>query len=159
MKSKLGFVSISLLFVFLLATTGYIREFLFVNINEQLSFLWYGHETSNMSPTLSFLNGFDYWTIYYLKWALTGLFSIIYLIETSLALKHLFNSFYARETVFLYLILISISTILFVGYSIFHKADDGYLLSRFFMGLAQSPVPLMILIPAIFLRTNATGSS
>ncbi|HAW20967.1 MAG TPA: hypothetical protein DCX14_12360 [Flavobacteriales bacterium] len=155
MKNRLRFISISLLLVVLLASTGYVREFLFVNINEQLSFLWYGHETSNMSRVLSFLDGFDYWTIYYLKWALTGVFSVIYLIETTLALKYLFNSFYARESVFLYAALIVVSTILFVGYSAFDNAEDGYLLSRFFMGLAQSPVPLMILIPAIFLRTNS----
>ena len=151
-KTRIALSMIGIICLF--ACLGYFREFLFVNINEQLRFLWYGNEESFMSEKLSFMQDWDYWTMYSLKWVLTVAFALIFMVCSAFALKAILNSFYWLELGFIYFLLFSISGIIFIGYSVFAVAEDGYLISRYFMGLAQSPIPLMILIPAIFLRKN-----
>lgn len=141
------------------ATIGFLREFLFVNINEQLRFLWYGNEESFMSAKLSFLMGLDYWTLYYMKWFLTVFFALIFMLLSALALKLLTQKYFWLELGFIYFLLFAISGAIFIGYSLLANAENGYLISRYFMGLAQSPVPLMLLIPAIFLRKNLSEKS
>lgn len=141
--------------VALVVTTGFLREFLFLNINEQISFVYYDTDFSRMSDKLWFLRSWDYSSLYYLKWTLTLVFTGIYLLEAALALKVLFRSFFFRELLFVFGALTLISGILYVAFSLAGDSQEGYLLARFFMGLAQSPVPLMLLIPAIFLRKSA----
>lgn len=138
--------------IVLVAATGFIREFLFVNINEQISHVFYKSDFSKMSDTLWFLSSWSYDQLYYLKWTLTLVFAAIYLLESALLLWILFRSVFLKELALLFGVLFVISGILYIGYGLIGQGEDGYLLARFFMGLAQSPVPLMLMIPAIFLR-------
>ena len=138
--------------VIIIISTGFFREFFFVNVNEQMRYLWYGNEASMMSDVLSLLDSLDYWTLYYLKWTMTIVFSILFLVESALFTKLALGKYYWREFFFIYTLLLIIAGILFVGFSLFDKHESGYLLSRYFMGIAQSPIPLMILLPAIGLR-------
>lgn len=154
MKSRyLRFLAI-VIGIIVIASTGFYREFFFVNINEQMRFLWYGNEVSMMSEKLSFLSSFDYWTLYYLKWTMTLVFSGVFMLETSAFLKVVYQKFYWQEVIFIYGLLLIVSAALFKGYALFDEHESGYLLSRYFMGIAQSPVPLMLLVPAIGLRNR-----
>jgi hypothetical protein len=138
--------------------TGFYREFFFVNINEQMRYLWYGNEESMMSDALSLLDSLDYWTLYYLKWAMTVVFSGIFLIESALFTKLILGKTLWKELIFMYTILLIVSGLVLAGYALFDEHETGYLISRYFMGIAQSPIPLMILLPAIGLR-NRLGVS
>jgi hypothetical protein len=138
--------------------TGFYREFFFVNINEQMRYLWYGNEESMMSDALSLLDSIDYWTLYYLKWAMTVVFSGIFLIESALFTKLILGKTLWKELIFMYTILLIVSGLVLAGYALFDEHETGYLISRYFMGIAQSPIPLMILLPAIGLR-NRLGVS
>jgi len=142
----------------LIIATGFYREFFFVNINEQMRYLWYGNEESMMSDALSLLDSLDYWTLYYLKWAMTVVFSGIFLIESALFTKLILGKTLWKELIFMYTILLIVSGLVLAGYALFDEHETGYLISRYFMGIAQSPIPLMILLPAIGLR-NRLGVS
>lgn len=142
----------------LLVITGFVREFIFVNLNLQLVYLWYKNDVSYMSSKLSFLSGLVYWQVYYLKWFLTLLFSAIFLVESALILKHLFGSFFWKPLLFLYSLLLIISAVVFGVYTGLGRGEEGYLIARYFMGIAQSPVPLMLLVPAVFLKNRIAPS-
>lgn len=142
----------------MIIATGFYREFFFVNINEQMRYLWYGNEESMMSDALSLLDSIDYWTLYYLKWAMTVVFSGIFLIESALFTKLILGKTLWKELIFMYTILLIVSGLVLAGYALFDEHETGYLISRYFMGIAQSPIPLMILLPAIGLR-NRLGVS
>lgn len=142
----------ALIAVALIAATGFFREFMFVNINEQLSFLYYGSDVSYMSPRLAFLSTWSYDNLYYLKWILTLVFSAVFLLESALLAKVLFASYHLKELLFIYVLLLSISVVLYLPFFLAGNGEQGYILARFFMGIAQSPLPAMLLIPALFLR-------
>lgn len=136
----------------LIIATGFVREFVFLNINEQLAFLYYGHETSNMSWVLGFLGVLTYDQLYWFKWLLTPVFATVFCFETMLSLKQLFGDAHAKETLALFVGLLALSAVLFGGFWVFGDIVGGYTQARFLMGLAQSPFPLMLLIPAILLK-------
>ena len=123
-----------------------------------MRYLWYGNEESMMSDALSLLDSIDYWTLYYLKWAMTVVFSGIFLIESALFTKLILGKTLWKELIFMYTILLIVSGLVLAGYALFDEHETGYLISRYFMGIAQSPIPLMILLPAIGLR-NRLGVS
>lgn len=119
-----------------------------------MRFLWYGNKVSMMSDSLSMLDSLDYWTLYYLKWAMTIVFSGIFLIESIIFAKVVIGKTLWKELIFIYIILLFVSGLVLAGYALFDEHETGYLISRYFMGIAQSPIPLMILLPAIGLRNR-----
>lgn len=137
-----------------LITLGFLREYVFVSINEQLFALWHGKE-SRITGFITIIKSLTYYQLYYFKWFLTALFTGVFFGWSLLILKKLFNDFYFKELGVVYVLLISISMItMLIGWP-FGKLDEAYIIARFFMGIAQSPLPLMLLVPAIFLRSKS----
>ncbi|MEZ4720821.1 MAG: hypothetical protein R2813_02970 [Flavobacteriales bacterium] len=132
--------------------TGFIREFTFVNINEQLAYLYYDHDVSGMSQILGFLDGLSYNQLYWFKWILTPAFAAVFWLETMHCLKQLFGDYSFKEVSFLFIVLFSAAIILFGSLWILDSAANGYTQALFIMHLAQSPFPLMLLIPAMLLK-------
>ncbi len=136
----LGFVFLSL---------GFIRDFLFLNVNEQTRIAYYHSSDSQLAPSLHFLTAYSYSKLYYLKWALTFVFSVIYMGLSVGIVKVLFaGKKYLRWTVFAYTFLIILAGIFWYGGYLAGHSENGYLISRFLMGMAQGPVVLMVLVPA-----------
>lgn len=132
---------------------GFLRLFLFENINIHLQFLYYNMERSYMAESLNFLRSFTYDELYWIKWALTILFSLTYLLFTCLVIKLLFRGRkYVLWTIYIFAAIIFISFVLFASGSLINQDAIGYRLARICMGVVQSPLPLMILIPAFTLR-------
>ena len=153
--SSLVKYALSFLIAALILCTGFFREFVFVNVNEQLVYLWFEHETTAMAPSLlSIFGNFSYWELYYTKWVLTGLFTVLFWLESLLAVKVLFEQWRWRELSIIYALLIAASVCIFSAWKLADQTEDGYLIARFLMGLAQSPVPLMLVIPALYLRAK-----
>ncbi len=128
---------------------GYYRDFLFKTINGLLK-AWYFDVDYVMPPSLSFLENYQYETLLNLKWILTLLFSILYLIVALTAVKTLFKERkYLLITVAAYISITLFScTFMAIGYFFHSTSEKMYEFARYFMGMAQSPVILMILIPA-----------
>jgi len=140
-----------LLGVLCILVVSFMREYVFIQINEQLYALWYSlPSTANQS--IPFLMSLDYYPLYYSKWVLTLLFALVFLLNASFILHVIFKRYYLRELLAIYvLITVGAASSLAIAWMM-GDVQDGYLIARFLMGLAQSPVPLMIMIPAAYLR-------
>lgn len=139
------------------AILGFLREFVFVNINEQLFALWYD-EPSRATDLIPFLKSVDYYTLYTSKWMLTLVFSFSFYLASCGLLKLIFSKFYWRENAVIFIGLFLLAAVIMtIGWSL-NATDKAYTYARFLMGIAQSPLVLMFMIPAIWLR-NASGNT
>jgi hypothetical protein len=145
-------------FVLLLLCLGFFREYFFVSINGVLFNKNYnpaGYDIHVISPPLRFLNVFSYNTLYISKWFITPFFVLLFWFIQKRFLSLIFNE---KKTTHwlsvLYLSLLLLAGIaFFAGWMIGHL-HGGYRFSRIFMGLAESPVPCMILIPLTYFYKN-----
>ena len=132
---------------------GFYREFIFVHINEQLFALWYD-EPSRASDRIPFLKSTDYYTLYYAKWFLTVFFAALFYVAIVGVLKVIFNANYWKELGVIYGVL-TVGAIIAMGLGyVTNSVEDLYIIARFLMGIAQSPLLLMIMIPGIMLRKS-----
>jgi hypothetical protein len=144
------------LLILLLMALGFFRENLFVNINSVLYNKWY-NEIHPVVWYVSFLGNFSYKTIYIAKWFITPLFALIYWFAQKQLLLSIFNEKKIIKWLsVLYLSLFLLAGIFFVAGWALGDVYKGYTLSRLFMGLLESPVACMILIPTAYLykQTN-----
>lgn len=151
-KSKNTIISrnISLIILALaIIFSGYLRDSIFKSMNALLR-AWDLDQDYYLPRFLSFLENYEYNTIVNLKWLLTVLFSIVYLIFSILAIKLLFNDRkYFKITFFTYIgIMIVSGLFITTGFMFESTAEKMYEFARYLMGMAQSPIVLMILIPA-----------
>jgi hypothetical protein len=145
--------------VVLMILLGAFRDFVFVNINYQLNYLWKEQDFSRAHSFFDFLAGYDYWTIYYWKFALTGIFALLYFVLTWTLIKVIFNNRkFQRYAVILFGSVVAMSLLLFGGGYLFGNAHFGYDLARHFMDVVQSPIAAMILIPIFLLIQNGMGA-
>ena len=143
-----------LLIIFLL---GYFREFTFLNVNYQLWYFRHPEEGYFVHSFYHFLHQFSSPTLYKVKWILTIFFAFLFCGVTYIAIYSIFKQH--KKALFALYSLIALflvsGTCWIIGY-ITGNHEQGYKLSRVFMGLAQSPIVLMILIPAFHLEISNT---
>jgi hypothetical protein len=144
------------LLILLLMALGFFRENLFVNINDILYSKLY-NEPNPIIWYLSFLNNVSYNTVYIAKWFITPFFAFLFWFVQ----KRLLLVFFNEKKIItwlsvLYLSLFLLAGIFFVAGWALGDVYKGYTFSRLFMGLLQSPVACMILIPTGYLykQTN-----
>ena len=132
MKKKIFIV----LLVIMVIAIGFLRESVFVSINEK----------TGQGPA----GTGEY---YFWKWPLTIGFACLYFGATCLFLHLLFaRKQYFRLTVFAYTLLFTVSIIASaVGY-LTSSFENVYPFVRAIMGVAQSPIIMIILITACFLN-------
>lgn len=148
MKSLKKTIKIVLVSCFIIIM-GYSRDFVFKNMNALIQ----SHELNlsfSMPSPLSFFDGFEYSSLIKIKWVLTVVFTVIYLLISLIAIKVFFrNKKFIRITVGVYIALTLVSAIFMTTGYFFHGISNNmYSISRYLMGMAQSPLVLMILIPA-----------
>jgi hypothetical protein len=120
---------------------GAARDFIFVNINLHLNYLW---KEQDFSRAHSFL---------------TGIFALLYFVLTWTLIKVIFNNRkFQRYAVILFGSVVAMSLLLFGGGYLFGNAHFGYDLARHFMDVVQSPIAAMILIPIFLLIQNGMGA-
>lgn len=138
--------------ILLFILSGFFREFLFLNINEQRRVTYdivYRHENpeSFVAPSMQWLSGFDYLTLTNLKWPLTLFFALYFAFLASRIIKILFQErSYLRITWFAYTGIFLLGMLFYlVGYL---AGDTGktYEIARFLAGLTEGPSLLIILI-------------
>jgi hypothetical protein len=145
-----------LLLILLLMALGFFRENLFVNINDVLYSKLY-NEPNPIIWYLSFLNNVSYNMVYVAKWFITPFFAFLFWFVQKRLLLILFNE---KKIItwlsVLYLSLFLLAGIFFIAGWALGDIYKGYTFSRLFMGLLQSPVACMILIPTGYLykQTN-----
>lgn len=129
--------------------TGFFRESVFENINAHMWYLYYDNDRSHLPSWLWLIGSLSYSQLYWLKWILTILFSALFL-GMSCGIIHLIfdNKEMVKWTVYFYSGILLIAFVSFLSGKISGKMEEAYLISRFFMGLIQSPFLLVFLIPA-----------
>lgn len=142
---KIGFYLLAIIALLIL---GFYRDFLFKNMNALLQ-AWDNDMDYSMPISLHFFENLEYTTIMNLKWVFTLVFSLFYLLVSFITIKYMFqNKKYLRLTFGAYLILISISSVfIFIGMAFENTSDKMYEFAHYLMGITQSPILLMILIP------------
>jgi len=106
-----------------------------------------------MPAHLRFFEQLEYTTVINLKWFFTLSFAFLFYIISTITIKHLFNNKqYTKITLYAFLGLITVSAVFMgIGFIINSLSERMYEFARFLMGIAQSPLILMILIPAFIL--------
>lgn len=152
MKSIKKTVFILLIFLLILLS-GYLRDFIFKKINALLQ-AWDYDFDYQLPAGLQFLNNYEYDTVVNVKWLLTFLFWGLYLFISIITIRLLFRNrqLFLKITVGIYSVILLISGIFMsVGFVFSPLAENMYEFSRYLMGMAQSPLILMILIPVFSL--------
>ncbi len=133
---------------------GYLRDFIFVNINFALKKLR-SDEAFGGHSFMEFLKGYDPGTLYASKFFFTGLFTVLNFLPGALVLYLLFQEKrFLRWYGLLYLSVILLALFFYGGGYLFGDPAQGYSLARLFMGFLQSPLPTMLFIPLLMLYRN-----
>lgn len=155
---KLRIIAFYLLIILLLLAVGYYRDFVFKSINALLQ-AWDSEVDYYITPSLSFIENYEYETIVRLKWLLTMIFSLAYLGISLLAVKFIFDRrSFMKITVFVYMAITALSGCLILIGMIIGSQEKMYEFARYFMGMAQSPLVLMILFPVFKLAEKEIHS-
>ncbi|CAN5519616.1 hypothetical protein BH10BAC1_BH10BAC1_12520 [soil metagenome] len=163
MKSTKSSPSRALALVFmaiLIIGSGYLRDSIFKSMNALLR-AWDLNQDYYLPRFLSFMENYEYETIVNLKWVLTVLFSILYLLFALIAIKLVFNNRnYLKITFYTYIGIIILSGIFIsIGFIAKGSAEKMYEFARYLMGFAQSPIVLMVLIPAFKLSEKESNKT
>lgn len=137
-------------FIFLFAILGYTREFFFVHLNIIMFEKYYQSVSPAPFPEImNVFRNFSYESLYYSKYAYTVLWVILYFLANFYALKVLSETKFLRRILqYAYLVMIVIAALsMAYGYFLNNRLqDDEYTLSRWLMGVAQSPIICLILL-------------
>ncbi len=144
----------------MLLLLGYYRDFVFKNINALLKALDYQIDY-DMPLSLHFLGNCTYTTLLNIKWGLTLLFGIIYLVISIITIQLLFNNKKQTHITIAVYIAITLVSALFIciGFIFKSTSETMYEFARYLMGMAQSPIILMILIPAFKLSEKENNKT
>lgn len=137
------------LFGLLFGGLGFYRDYFFTNLNNVMYFQYNGETTMPVNSNFNFFLHLPYKTVYYLKYAFTILFVGLFY-----GLSHWCINYYTKDRKLLkwftysYLVLLLLSSVLMLwSYFVVVKLDsDEYSVSRWLMGIAQSPLPALFFI-------------
>jgi len=140
-----------LLFIFFV---GYIREAVFLVINSVYKDQKFPYNYAYITPP-DFLYQWNETTLLYLKWGLTLFFSLTFT-GLTLGLIHYYFKIkkYDKFTLLIYGILILFAAIVSIIGIIINSFDSVYTLSRFIIGLVQSPLISLVLFVLFYFISN-----
>jgi hypothetical protein len=142
------------LIVLLIIVGGFLKDFIFININTHLFFVKRELQDMRSHTFFNFLNNFSFKQVYYMKYVLTAFFLSIYYILSLLTLKILNKNELVKFLKIIYVSIIAISLLFFIGGFIFGDSEKGYSISRSFIGPLESPLPLIFLLLAAAINNN-----
>jgi hypothetical protein len=143
-----GFRIVIILLAF--AIVGYFREFFFTQLNVILFHVYYKSDyVRPISPIMAPFDKLDYSTLYWLKYLFTALFAGLFLLVNYLSLKFMSaRPALIKTLLYTYAVIIIIAGLsMLYGYAVHSALDqEEYTLSRWLMGIAQSPIICLILL-------------
>lgn len=128
---------------------GYFREYFFVHLNYIMFEKYYGHASFPPPAVMRPFTQFSYTTLYYTKYLATALSVAVFFLLNYFALAVLTQEKkLKRFLVYTYLVLLFLAAgSMAWGYFVNGRLqDDEYTLSRWLMGIAQSPLIFLILL-------------
>lgn len=139
-----------ILFFLLFAVFGYFRQKFFLAYNHLMYIKYYKQPTdAPLDNIAGMFNNSSYQTMYYLKYPLTVLSVIFFFALNLLAVKYAGREKKLLKWVtYTYALLLSLAAVSMLYGYFFHQRlqDDEYTLSRWLLGIAQSPLVALIIL-------------
>jgi hypothetical protein len=139
-----------LVFIILFGVVGYLREFFFVYLNIVMFELYYGsHSEVKVPEIMGYFRNLPYDTLYYSKYIFTLIWTIIFFILNYWCLKKLSKVPVLKNIlVITYLLMLFIAGLsMMYGYFVKDRLqNDEYTLSRWLLGIAQSPLITLVFL-------------
>lgn len=149
---KLLIATLAILFIL----TGFFREFVFLNVNEQMRVTYYHSPDPHVAPSMQWLGSFSYTTLYYMKWFLTLGFTIVFALLAAWIVNTIFrDKKLVRLSLIVYSAVFIASFMFFLAGAFFGNTETTYAIARFLAGIIESPAMLIILLGAFtIIRRN-----
>ncbi len=153
MKNNLKNI-LAAVFLIIVFFIGYLRETIFLVLNSVLNKYPFPFNSSYASPP-DFLYSYSSQTLITMKWVLTFVFSVIFFM-VSLVFIHFYfkNRSFNKIIAWTYLFLVGASFLTAVLGILLGNFDETYTLSRFIIGLAQSPLIPLVLFVLFYFKTK-----
>lgn len=135
-----------ILFFVLFGALGLYREYFFGNYNNMMYFMYNGDTTVPVKPDFQFFLKFSYKTVYYFKYIFTIVFFAAFFILSYFCVKRFTgDKKILKWFTYSYLLLLLLSSVLMLWTYFFKNNFEGneYSISRWLMGIAQSPLPAL----------------
>jgi len=139
------FVVFGLLFIGL----GLFREYFFIQVNNIMTWKYYGETSLPIPGSFSWYAGLSYEKMYYLKYVFTGISFLLFFALAFFCLRSFTeNRNLLKWLSYSYLLLLTLCLISMAwGYFVkMRLQDDEYTFSRWLMGIAQSPLIVLFFI-------------
>jgi len=147
-----------LFFVLLFGIFGYCREFFFVNLNNIMFEKYYNHTTLPIPSSMYIFTTLSYKTLYYSKYLYTLIWIAVFYLLSYFAIKKISGEKKLLKylTISYFILLILAAIIMAFGLIINQRLqDDEYSISRWLMGISQSPIICFILLASNKLYTKS----
>ena len=133
--------------------TGFWREFVFLNVNEQMRVAYYDSPDTHLAPSMEWLTSFSYEQLYWLKWPLTMGFTALFGVYSITIVRLIFHErSYQTLTLWAYIVVFA-GSFLFFGIGWFlNSYEFAYTIARFLAGLIETPAMLAILVAAFMVH-------
>ncbi len=138
-----------IVFGLLFGLLGFYREHFFIHYNNTLYHKYHGESTLAVNPSFQFFLDFPYKTLYYFKYIFTFLFVILFYILSFFCVKYYTSDKkLVKWLTYSYIGLLTLSAILMLWsvVVVFKFNTDEYTVSRWLLGIAQSPLPALFFI-------------
>ncbi len=142
-------IKATLFFLLLFGIIGYCREFFFVNLNNIMFEKYYNHTTLPIPNIMYVFTTLSYKTLYYSKYLYTLIWIAVFYALSYFALKKISGEKKLLKYLTIsYLILLILAALIMAFGVLINKRlqDDEYSISRWLMGIAQSPIICFILL-------------
>jgi hypothetical protein len=140
----------------LIVSLGFLREFLFIEINLRYYQVLYEPDMTIRSEFIAILDPLSAIQIYWFKWVLTGLMATMFYAIGAKTLSVITSQPQWKLFGLVYLVLLGTALLSYGVIWIIFSPLQGYTIARFLLGLAQSPFPLLFMIPALKLKSQTT---
>ena len=137
------------IFCLLFGALGLFREYFFGYYNNALYFMYNGETTVPVDGFFKIFLSLSYKTAYYLKYVFTVTFFILFFTLSYFCLKLLLGDKKILKWFtysYLVLLLLSMVLMLWAYFVSVNLESDEYSVSRWLMGIAQSPLPVLIFL-------------
>ena len=147
-QKKRSNILFAIIYLILIIYIGFLRDSIFININYILDNLYFNTELVYYHSMYSFLVPMGIGGLTKLKWALTFVFMLLNYLLSFGIIRNVFTETKSSLSLLTwgYIVLFIISGLLLLGGKLIGQSELGYTLARRFMGVLQSPVPLMIVV-------------
>ncbi len=145
---------------FILETGARIPRFFEMDIPSKKAWIDYYKKNApqdfyHKPKTIEALYGMNYGSLIKIKWTLAILFATIYLILNSTIIRLVTgNNITVLWMRYLYIIFLGLALVIFLVGKLTPYSESTYIMSRKILGGLQSLVPLMFMVPAIWLSNR-----